>query len=192
MKYFKKLVGDKIYLSPRNIEDAELYVKWMNDFDVTDFTGRTSQIMDIEGEKEYLSSASKKTNTFSFAIVKQENDRLIGSAGLEKIDYINRVATLGIMIGEQENREKGYGTETINLLLDFGFNYLNLNNINLYVMEFNPRAIACYKKCGFKEMGRRRKTVFLNGKYYDKLYMDILKEEFDERGKTYIKNKNIK
>lgn len=192
MKYFKKLVGDKIYLSPRNIEDAELYVKWMNDFDVTDFTGRTSQIMDIEGEKEYLSSASKKTNNFSFAIVKQENDRLIGSAGLEKIDYINRVATLGIMIGEQENREKGYGTETINLLLDFGFNYLNLNNINLYVMEFNPRAIACYKKCGFKEMGRRRKTVFLNGKYYDKLYMDILKEEFDERGKTYIKNKNIK
>ena len=189
MKYFKKLVGDKIYLSPRNIEDAELYVKWMNDFDVTDFTGRTSQIMDIEGEKEYLSSASKKTNNFSFAIVKQENDRLIGSAGLEKIDYINRVATLGIMIGEQENREKGYGTETINLLLDFGFNYLNLNNINLY---FNPRAIACYKKCGFKEMGRRRKTVFLNGKYYDKLYMDILKEEFDERGKTYIKNKNIK
>lgn len=192
MKYFKKLVGDKIYLSPRNIEDAELYVKWMNDFDVTDFTGRTSQIMDIEGEKEYLSSASKKTNNFSFAIVKQENDRLIGSAGLEKIDYINRVATLGIMIGEQENREKGYGTETINLLLDFGFNYLNLNNINLYVMEFNPRAIACYKKCGFKEMGRRRKTVFLNGKYYDKLYMDILKEEFDEKGKTYIKNKNIK
>ena len=192
MKYFKKLVGDKIYLSPRNIEDAELYVKWMNDFDVTDFTGRTSQIMDIEGEKEYLSSASKKTNNFSFAIVKQENDRLIGSAGLEKIDYINRVATLGIMIGEQENREKGYGTETINLWLDFGFNYLNLNNINLYVMEFNPRAIACYKKCGFKEMGRRRKTVFLNGKYYDKLYMDILKEEFDERGKTYIKNKNIK
>ena len=192
MKYFKKLVGDKIYLSPRNIEDAELYVKWMNDFDVTDFTGRTSQIMDIEGEKEYLSSASKKTNNFSFAIVKQENDRLIGSAGLEKIDYINRVATLGIMIGEQENREKGYGTETINLLLDYGFNYLNLNNINLYVMEFNPRAIACYKKCGFKEMGRRRKTAFINGKYYDKLYMDILKEEFDERGKTYIKNKNIK
>ena len=49
-----------------------------------------------------------------------------------------------------------------------------------------------YKKCGFKEMGRRRKTAFINGKYYDKLYMDILKEEFDERGKTYIKNKNIK
>ena len=192
MKYFKKLVGDRIYLSPRNIEDAEIYVKWINDFEVTDFTGYSSKIMDIEGEKEYLNSTARKTNNISFAIVKQENDELIGTAGFDKLDYINRVATLGIMIGEQENRDKGYGTETINLLLDFGFNYLNLNNINLYVMEFNPRAIACYKKCGFKEMGRRRKTVFLNGKYYDKLYMDILKEEFDEKGKTYIKNKNIK
>ena len=192
MKYFKKLVGDKIYLSPRNIEDAEIYVKWINDFEVTDFTGYSSKIMDIEGEKEYLNSTARKTNNISFAIVKQENDELIGTAGFDKLDYINRVATLGIMIGEQENRDKGYGAETINLLLDFGFNYLNLNNINLYVMEFNPRAIACYKKCGFKEMGRRRKTVFLNGKYYDKLYMDILKEEFDEKGKTYIKNKNIK
>lgn len=192
MKYFKKLVGDKIYLSPRNIEDAEIYAKWINDFEVTDYTGYSSKVMDIEGEKEYLSSTAKKTNSMPFAIVKQENDELIGTAGFDKLDYINRVGTIGIMIGEQENREKGYGTETINLLLDFGFNYLNLNNINLYVMEFNPRAIACYKKCGFKEMGRRRKTVFLNGKYYDKLYMDILKEEFDERGKTYIKNKNIK
>ena len=33
MKYFKKLVGDKIYLSPRNIEDAEIYAKWINDFE---------------------------------------------------------------------------------------------------------------------------------------------------------------
>ena len=191
MKYFKKLVGDKIYLSPRNIEDAEIYAKWINDFDVTDYTGYSSKIMDLEGEKEYLSSTAKKTNNISFAIVKQENDELIGTAGFDKLDYINRVSTIGIMIGEQENREKGYGTETINLLLDFGFNYLNLNNINLYVMEFNPRAIACYKKCCFKEMGRRRKTAFVNGKYYDKLYMDILREEFDERGKTYIRNKNI-
>ena len=48
-----------------------------------------------------------------------------------------------------------------------------------------------YKKCGFKETGRRRKNVFVNGKYYDKVLMDILKEEFDERKENYIRNKNI-
>lgn len=41
MKYFKKLLGDRIYLSPRSIEDAEKFTEWMNDFEVTDYTGRS-------------------------------------------------------------------------------------------------------------------------------------------------------
>lgn len=189
MKYFKKLVGDRIYLSPRSIEDAEIFVKWLNDFEVTDFTGRSSAIMDIESEKEYL--LTKKDNNVVFAIVRFDNDEMIGSIDLKDINHINRRATLGIMIGEAENREKGYGTEAINLMLDYGFNYLNLMSINLDVAEFNERGIACYKKCGFKETGRRRKNIFLNGKYYDRLLMDILREEFDSKGKNYIRNKNI-
>lgn len=94
----------------------------------------------------------------------------------------------GIFIGDKDYREKGYGTEAIRLILDYGFNYLNLNNIKLDLMEFNERALACYKKCGFKEYGRRRKCRFINGKYYDVIEMDILSEEF--KG-SYIKNKNI-
>ncbi len=66
---------------------------------------------------------------------------------------------------------------------------MNLNNIKLDVMSFNERAQNCYKKCGFKEYGRRRKCVFVNGKYYDRISMDILAEEFNE---SFIKNKNIK
>ena len=55
-------------------------------------------------------------------------------------------------------------------------------------MSFNERAMKCYKKCGFKEYGRRRQCVFIDGKYYDKVGMDILAEEFKE---SYIRNKNI-
>ena len=44
MKYFKKLVGERIYLSPRNLEDVEKYTEWMNDFNITDYTGRSHQI----------------------------------------------------------------------------------------------------------------------------------------------------
>lgn len=189
MKYFKKLVGDRIYLSPRNSEDAEVFVKWMNDFQVTDYTGRSSAIMTLEAEKQYLEQHIYDEATFS--IVTLEENKMIGTVGLEKIDKINRIARMGIMIGEAENREKGYGTEAINLILEYGFNYLNLYNIQLKVLEFNHRGIACYKKCGFKEMGRRRKANFVDGKYYDTIYMDILKEEFDKGGKEYICNKNI-
>lgn len=187
MKYFKKLVGERIYLSPRSTEDAEIFTEWMNDFETTDYTGRSGCIMSLEGEKKFLEERNNEEATF--VIVTLEKDKLIGTIGLEDINHINRTATLGIIIGDKEHRSNGYGTEAIRLILDYGFNYMNLNNIRLDVMEFNERAIKCYKKCGFKDCGRRRKSYFLNGKYYDVIRMDILAEEFKE---SYIKNKNIK
>ena len=93
-----------------------------------------------------------------------------------------------IDIFDENKRSNGYGTESLRLLLDYGFNYLNLNNIHLGVKAFNERAIACYKKVGFKEYGRRREAYFLNGKYYDDVFMDILAREF--KGNN-IKNKNV-
>lgn len=187
MKYFKKLVGERIYLSPRNIEDVEKYAKWMNDFETTDYLARSHQVMTIEAEKRYLEEHINEEAVF--AIIDCNKDKLIGTVGLHQVNHLKRKATLGIFIGDKEYREKGYGTEAIRLILDYGFNYLNLNNIKLDLMEFNERALACYKKCGFKEYGRRRKCEFINGKYYDIIEMDILSEEF--KG-SYIRNKNIK
>ena len=49
MKYFKKLVGDRIYLSPRNVEDAEIFTNWLNDFNTTDYIGRSENLVSLEG-----------------------------------------------------------------------------------------------------------------------------------------------
>ena len=186
MKYFKKLVRERIYLSPRNVEDVEIFTEWMNDFYVTDYTGRSYRTVTLEEEKDYLERVNKDKSTFS--IIDLETNTLIGTIGLHSVDNINRTATLGIFIGNRNYWSKGYGTEAIQLILDFGFNYLNLRNIDLALMEFNQRALKCYQKCGFKEIGRRRKSKFINGKYYDSILMDILAEEFTE---SFIKNKNI-
>ena len=188
MKYFKKLVGERIYLSPRNAEDVEQFTEWMNDFEVTDYIGRTAQMISLSGEKEFLEKNANPESTF--VIVDLKDDVMVGTVSLEKIDRTDSKATLGIFIGRSEYRSKGYGAESINLILDFGFNYMNLNSINLTVLDCNERAKACYKKCGFKEMGRERQGKFVNGKYYDAIMMDILREEF--KGREYIKNKNVK
>lgn len=189
MKLFKKLEGENVYLSPRTVDEevVEKFTKWLNDFKITDYTGKSATPITIEGERKWFENP--KENTQVFFIVRKEDDELIGTVGLHDVDLVNRTATLGIFIGEHDGRNKGYGTETIRLILEYGFRYLNLNNIKLDVMEFNNRAIACYKKCGFKEYGRRRKCYFLNGKYHDKIEMDILAEEFDG---DYIRNKNIR
>lgn len=187
MKYFKKLLGDRIYLSPRNIEDVEKFTEWMNDFEVTDYIGRSGATISLEGERKYLLENSNPEATFS--IITLEEDKLIGTVGLERIDRTNRTAMLGIFIGDKEYLNKGYGTEAIRLLLDYGFNYMNLHSIKLHLMSYNERALRCYKKCGFKETGRIRENKFINGKYYDTISMDIIENEFSE---SFIRNKNIK
>ena len=191
MKHIKKLIGERIYLSPKSVseEDVEKFAEWMNDFEVTDYIGRTALITTLSGEKDWLENAAKDGHSRLFDIVDLKNDKLIGTVGLENLNWIARNAVLGIFIGDKDYRNNGYGTEAIQLILEYGFRYLNLNSIRLDLLSINERAHKCYLKCGFKDAGKSREEIFLNGKYYDKLHMDILESEF--KG-DYIKNKNVK
>ena len=177
MKYFKKLVGERIYLSPMNQEDIETYTKWLNDFSVTDGLGMSSRVTSLEGERSYIESMTKH-GEYQFAIVDKETDTLLGNSGFSSIDNINQTAEVGLFIGDEEKRNKGIGTEVLNLLIKYGFEYLNLNNIMLKVYSFNERAIKCYKKTGFKEFGRRHKSKFIKNCWYDIIYMEILREDY--------------
>lgn len=190
MKYVKKLIGERIYLSPKGSseEEIEKFTEWMNDFQVTDYIGRTSQIITYANEKEYLESEEKNIEKRTFNIVNLEDNKLLGTVGLEHINWVERSAVLGIFIGDKDFRSHGYGAEAIQLLLEYGFKYLNLHSIRLDLLSINERAHKCYLKCGFKDTGFSREEIFLNGKYYDKLHMDILENEFSG---SYIKNKNI-
>ena len=187
MKYYKKVIGDRLYLSSMNLNDVEKYVEWISSPIVSDGMGNTSNILTESLDKEFIEKALKNGDK-CFAIILLKNDELIGNCSIYCENDNTRVAELGIFIGDERFRNNGYGQEALNLLLDYGFNYLNLNSVYLNVFSFNDVAINCYKKIGFKEAGRLRENYFLNGKYYDVIYMDILKREFNG---NYIRNKNI-
>lgn len=191
MQYFKKLIGDRIYLSPKGVSEESIkkYTEWMNDFNVTDYIGRTDQIVTLTGEKEWLENCAKNTDNREFDIVELNSNKLVGTISLGQFSWVNRSSVLGIFIGDKDFRDNGYGTEAINLLLEYGFKYLNLHSIRLDLIAINERAHKCYLKCGFKDTGRSRDAVFLNGKYYEEFHMDILESEFDG---DYIRNKNVK
>ena len=95
------------------------------------------------------------------------------------MDYRNRTASFGIIIGEPECRGKGYGTETTRLMLDYAFAVLGLHNVMLIVFEFNAAGIRAYNKAGFTEFGRRRECRLMGGKLWDEIHMDCLSTEFD-------------
>ena len=182
-KYLKKLIGDNIYLSPISVDDVEEYAEMVNDIKVSVGLGYLSytNIIDFESEKELLNSIKKEKR---FAVRLLENDELLGNVGFKSVGEIHRTAEMGIMLGNPKYQRKGYGMEAINLLLDYGFSFLNLRNISLNVFEYNEVAYNLYKKIGFKEVGRLRKAVEILDETYDIIIMDMLKEEFQS---IYIK-----
>ena len=174
MKYFKKIDGERIYLSPVNVDDTEKYVEWLNNPNITQYMSMHNSMISLCGEREFLEKEANKE--FMFAIIKKENDTLLGNIGLNHIDYKNGTAELGIFIGDEDNLSKGYGSEAIKLLIDYAFNTLRLHNIMLTLLAFNERAYKAYTKCGFKEFGRRKDAIFRKGKYHDLIYMEIINE----------------
>jgi RimJ/RimL family protein N-acetyltransferase len=153
MKYFPKIVGEKVYLSPLNLEDCELFTKWMNDPNITNNTGGSVAITSLLSERRWIENSATASSNFTgndvyiFSIIKKENDEAIGNINLININQIHRIANVGIMIGEHDEHNKGYGTDAMKCMLGYAFNTLNFQNIMLNVYDFNERAQKCYEKC---------------------------------------------
>jgi RimJ/RimL family protein N-acetyltransferase len=97
---------------------------------------------------------------------------------LFNIDYRNRTAEFGLLIGEPAARGHGFGTETTRLMLDYAFLALGVQSVMLAVWEFNHAGQRAYTKAGFRPCGRRRQSKFMGGKMWDTIYMDCLATEF--------------
>ncbi len=177
--YFKKLVGKKCYLSPADLSDTALYVKWLNDLDVVNSTFQVVKCHNEASEEDFLNEAFRKQEHL-YIIVDLKSDHPIGICGFMAIDHLNSLAEIGIMVGEKDFWNKGYAQEALSLLLDYGFKKLNLNNIMLEVFPENKPALACYIKLGFKKIGERRKAQRRDLAWHNMVYMDILPEDFYE------------
>jgi RimJ/RimL family protein N-acetyltransferase len=178
MKYYKTLVGQKCYLSPLNLEDVEQYTEWLNDLEVSLHLGMRTLPLSREKEREMLERILKDEHSHVFAIVDRKADKLIGNCGLHNVDSVHRSAEFGIFIGDKSFWNRGYGEDATRLMLDYGFNLLNLKNIMLSVLDFNRRAVRCYEKCGFQTIGKRRQCRAQGARVFDMIFMDILAEEY--------------
>jgi len=177
------LKGKKVILAPPKREYIDTFLKWINDPEITQYL-LVFRPMTKEMEEEWFESLKERENDILFSILIPLNDKtekLIGNCGIHKIDWKNRVGECGIIIGEKSEQSKGYGIEAMELLINYGFNTLNLNRLQLSVYDFNIPAIKLYKKVGFIEEGRKRKAHFVNGKYHDLIIMGILNEEWKEK-----------
>ncbi|MNZ95835.1 putative ribosomal N-acetyltransferase YdaF [compost metagenome] len=174
------IVGNKITLREYRMEDLDHIRSWVNDEEIT----RTlSEIFiypqTLHGTESFLRMILEgKTDSKGFVISEKDTLEYIGQIDLHKLNWLNRSAVIGIVIGRKDLLGQGYGREAISLLQKFAFETLNLNRLELEVYDFNERGRRCYASCGFKEEGRFRQKIFNNGKYCDVIVMSVLAEEY--------------
>jgi len=176
------LEGDLVRLRALEPDDLERCYRWLNDREVTRFIEGGRYPLSTAQEREWLENATRGRHGFSdvpLAIETKEGGVHIGNAGLHQGSPEHRTAKLGIVIGEKEYWSKSYGTDTVRTLLRFAFEQMNLNRVELGTFDFNERAQACYRKCGFVEEGRRREDRYIDGRYHDLLIMGILRREWE-------------
>ncbi|MFC6200472.1 GNAT family N-acetyltransferase [Lactiplantibacillus nangangensis] len=118
---------------------------------------------------------------FYFHIRTQADDRLIGFVTLYNIEWTNQIAQLAIAIGDPADRGHGYGTEALNLMLNYGFNELNLYKVCLDVIATNHAAISVYQNSGFEFEGTNKLAVKRDGERYDLYSMGLFAEDFQPR-----------
>ena len=144
-----KIDGTRIYLKNLvEVNASEKYCSWINDDIVNKYL--ESKRITIEELSEYIKTKNNDPNCLFLGIFLKHNDTHIGNIKLEPINFIDKIATLGILIGDKGVWSKGFGTEALELLINYALNSLKLDEINLGVYKQNVAAIKAYEKSGFK------------------------------------------
>ena len=161
-------------------EDIPTINKWRNAPELISNLGAPFRYINSDVEYAWYDNYLKQRNSTVRCSVVDENDRCLGLVSLTAIDYLNRTATLHIMIGDVCNRGKGIGSFAVREMLNHAFANLNLNRVELGVLESNTAAIHLYEKCGFVREGIKRNSIYKAGRYVNLLIYAILRDDFYE------------
>ncbi len=174
------IVGKKIYLRGLDRGDLSNLVGWMNDSEVTHFLFMGERPANLEVLAEQWEKNVRNLNEVTFAVIDKKNNRMVGWGGLYVINWSSRTAEYRVFIGAKNYWNKGYGTEIAKLIVQYGFEKLNLNKVWLGVNTEHKGGFYSYQKAGFVKEGVLRQEIFRNNRYYDAVRMSILRSEYEK------------
>jgi len=179
-----KIEGKRIYLREYTADDLDDYHKL-----ISNPTTRSLSILDTTTSREETmldlseiirQSKSPERSLYVFAVILKENKTYIGDAGFEVIKKSKEsgIAEIGYFL-EKTYWGKGYATEIAQILIKYCFNKLKFHKVIASCDARNTASEKVMLKCGMKKEGEFKKQRLKNGKWYDELKYDILKNEWN-------------
>lgn len=164
--------GEKVRLRPWTDRDIHAMTSIRNDVPL-----QAQLLAKVRGSDEtqvrhWLEQRSSSVDSLLLVIADTESDGAIGFFQLTGLDSTDRRADLGICLSRPW-QGKGLGSEVLSLAMPHVHDTCNLRKLSLRVRADNTGAIRCYGKAGFKECGRLRKHMFLEGIWHDIVLMEL-------------------
>jgi RimJ/RimL family protein N-acetyltransferase len=177
--------GNKIQLTAVEESDLPQLLKWANDPEILKNLGNWHFPYSMKSIESWFSRLTVDQSNLRFAM-RNLDGILIGTANLAEINWKDRNAFQGVMIGDPENRGKGYGADAVMALTKYGFEELGLNRQDTTIIEFNEASLHLYvEKCGWLIEGRQSNWYFRSNEYWDRIWLGITSDRF----RTMFSNK---
>ncbi len=174
----------RIYLRPMRMEDAGLVAKWYNDKETRRYMSTT-----VRGYIYYPRDIKKEirennpTEEQWFMVCLKSDNKPIGQAGIDDLDFMDWRGEIFFLIGDKDEKGKGYSKEIVRLLLDYAFKKLKLNSLFATVTIENIPSLKVLEKAGFKKIGIRREYNRIGGKYLDEVFLDFTAKDYKQSSK---------
>ena len=177
--------GDLTILREKRLEDAATEYEWRTDEELAALDATTplrisysSYIRLIEDEISHPTPWSKRF------VIETHDGKMIGTCMYYDIDNIRGQAELGIMIGDKNYWNHGYGTDVVTALTSHIFDTTPIKRIYLHTLTWNLRAQKSFEKCGFVSVKQTRRSG------YDFILMELLKAKWEELKNDTISSAN--
>ena len=177
------LSGTNVGLRAMEPKDVDLMHKWENDTEVWNVSGTTSPFSKYTIEK-YIESCKNDIYTnkqLRLAIQLNEvSEKTVGYIDLYDFDPQHRRAGVEILIGDKTERRKNYAKESLQLLIKYAFNTLNLNQLYCHVQETNQPSVHLFSTMGFRQTGILHDWILDSGEWENVLVMQLFSETDEE------------
>lgn len=177
----KVLHGKDIFLRQIELSDCtEKYVDWLNDPEVNQYLETKWAVQDMESIRRFVQEQRENQHSYLLAIVRASSYEHIGNIKIGPIHPHYHHADISYFIGEKQYWGRGYTTEAIRLICEFGFRELGLNRIEAGAYELAAGSWRALEKNGFRREGVFRKSIFFQGRYIDGFWYGKLRDEMKQ------------
>lgn len=177
------LSGNRIEFRAVEKEDLPEIRSWINSYTYRRFS-RNEFPKTAAKQEAWYDNLAKSQDEVAFTVWTKEDCRLIGDCAIYNINFPDRKAEIGYGLGNPNDYRKGYGSEIVSLLCQYGFKELNLHRIYATIIEGNVGSQKILEKNGFFLEGRLREDSYVEGKYLNNLQYGILKKEWMAKKKA--------